>query len=69
MTYGMKDTWTKARRLLRMWQAKPCMTWSQFKQNVMKKIKSISIIMLDRSSQVESNSMTFPGLEKENEIP
>ena len=43
-TSGMKGTCTRNEGSMR--QAIPCMIWSQFKQNVTKKMKSISTFML-----------------------
>ena len=100
MIYGVKRH--VPRQGGRMQQGIPCKIWSRFKQNMMTKMKSIFIFMLDISISLcwcagfergnklcgsargffiismtsmnfpkpgDKNSMTFPGLEKENEIP
>ena len=41
MIYGMKETCRLLRQGGRMRQAKPCMIWSQFKQNVMTKLNLV----------------------------
>ena len=100
MTYGIRDMCQG--KEVGCGRPNPVWLGNQFKWNVMKKIKSSSISMLDISislwwfvgfkrgtepwgfergclvismtffwifQNLESNSMTFPGLEKENEIP